>query len=401
MQMIQKGTSSFKHNQMVLIASGGGIPDKITIKRVENKKMMKQFIMLPWTLKIYENDPAWIPPLISDQKKMFNRKKGYFFEVGEAEFFMAFKNGTPVGRLTAQVNHMYEKKYDMETGFFGFFESTNDPEVAGALFDAAQGWLKEKGKTRVEGPHSFSIYDAVGFEVKGEDVMPVVGLFHLAPYYRELAEACGFTKCIDWHCFLVKKIDDYKPYLKDIRENIMKNLDVEFKYYDKKDFNRRIKEIHEIFNTAWDGNWGHLNLTKKQVDMFLGELKMVVVPELAIFAEKDGKTVGFIISIPDINPGLRKLNGRLYPWRLIGLLKSIKKTKKIRTIIMGVLPEYRGQKIDDVFYLLTIENGIRLGYTESDCSLIVETNKKMISALSPLKAEIYKTYRIYEKRITP
>jgi len=229
--------------------------------------------------------------------------------------------------------------------------------------------------------------------------MPVVGLLHFAPYYKDHATACGYTKCIDWHCFLVKKIDDFKPYLKDVRENIMKNQDVKYVYYTPKELKKRAKEIHEIFNRAWDGNWGHLPLTDKQFKMLVDELKLVAVPELIVFAEKDGRTVGFIVSLPDMNPALKILNGRLYPWRLIKALRSIKKVKRIRTIIMGVLPEYRGQKIDDVFYLFTIENGIRLGYVESDCSLIVETNQKMIGALKPLKGQIYKTYRIYEKHI--
>ena len=371
----------------------------IEVKEVKDSKMMKQFIMFPWTSKIYENDPAWVPPIIGDMKKLFNPKKGYFYEIGEVAYFLAYKDGVPAGRITAHVNRMYEEKYNKETGFFGFYEAIDDLAVARSLFATAEGWLKKKGKTRVEGPQSFSIYDSVGFEVLGEEIMPVVGLLHFAPYYKDHATACGYTKCIDWHCFLVKKIDDFKPYLKDVRENIMKTQDVKYVYYTPKELKKRAKEIHEIFNRAWDGNWGHLPLTDKQFKMLVDELKLVAVPELIVFAEKDGRTIGFIVSLPDMNPALKILNGRLYPWRLIKALRSIKKVKRIRTIIMGVLPEYRGQKIDDVFYLFTIENGIRLGYVESDCSLIVETNQKMIGALKPLKGQIYKTYRIYEKHI--
>ncbi|MCX7678032.1 MAG: GNAT family N-acetyltransferase [Spirochaetes bacterium] len=372
---------------------------EIKVKEVVNKKMLKQFIMLPWTAKIYDNDPAWVPPIIADQKKLFDPKKGYFYEIGEVAYFLAYKDNKPVGRITAHINRLYEEKYNKDTGFFGFYEAIDDLYVAHALFSAAEEWLKKKGKTRVEGPQSFSVYDSVGFEVLGEHIMPVVGLFHFAPYYKNHVEACGYTKCIDWHCFLVRKIDDYKPYLQDVRENIMKKQDVKYVYYSPKEMKKRAKEIHEIFNKAWEGNWGHLPLTDKQFKMFVDELKQIAVPELIIFAEKDGKTVGFIVSIPDVNPALRILNGHLYPWRLIKAFREIKKVTKLRTIIMGVLPEYRGQKIDDVFYLYTIENGIRLGYTESDCSLIVETNYKMINALKPLKAECYKTYRIYEKNI--
>ncbi len=373
--------------------------DPIVVKKVDNKAMMKEFIMLPWTLKIYDNDPAWIPPVIHDQKKFFNPEKGYFYEVGEVDYFLAYRNGKPAGRITAHINHMYEKKYDNDTGFFGFYEAINDLEVAKALFNAAESWLKAKGKKVMQGPQSFSIYDSVGFEVHGVDVKPVIGLFHFAPYYREQVEACGFKKCIDWSCFLVRKIDDYKPYLKAVREDYMKGQSIEYKIFNKKDIKQRKVDILTIFNAAWDGNWGHLPLTQKQFDMLVDELLQIAIPELVIFAERDGKAVGFIISIPDVNDAFRELNGHLYPWRIIKALRATKKSKVLRTIIMGVLPEYRGQKIDDVFYLMTIEEGIRQGFEASDCSLIVETNKKMIGALKPLKAEQYKIYRIYEKGI--
>lgn len=375
------------------------MPPPVEVRRVDTKKRMREFILLPWTLGIYQNDPCWIPPVIHDQKQFFDPKKGYFFEIGEVEFFLAYRGGKPVGRITAHVNGLYEKKYDTHTGFFGFYESVDDIEVAQALFGAAEGWLRSKGKKIMNGPQSFSVYDSVGFEVHGQNVRPVIGLLHFAPYYQKLAEACGFRKCIDWHCFLVRKIEDYKPYLKEVRESFMKDQGVEYKTLKWSEWKQRAEDIHRIFNIAWDGNWGHLPLTDKQFNMFVKELKQIAIPELVIFAEKDGRTVGFIVSIPDANPALQMLNGRLYPWRLFKAYRAVKKVKKLRTIILGVLPEYRGLKIDDVFYLRTIEDGIAMGFTESDCSLIVETNHKMIGALKPLKAECYKTYRIYQRDI--
>lgn len=372
---------------------------QIEIRRVENRKVMNEFILLPWTLRIYENDPCWIPPVIHDQKNFFNPQKGYFFEIGEVEFFLAYREGKPVGRITAHVNHLYEKKYDNDTGFFGFYESINDVEVARALFDAGGDWLREKQKKIMNGPQSFSVYDSVGFEVEGLDVRPAIGLLHFAPYYKDLALACGFRKCIDWHCFLVRKIDDYKPYLKEVRESFMKGQNVEYKTLKWSEWPKRSKEIHAIFNASWEGNWGHLPLTDKQFDMFVKELKQIVIPDLVIFAEREGRAIGFVISIPDANVALQILNGRLYPWRLLKAWRAVKKVHRVRTIIMGVLPEYRGQKIDDVFYMRTIEDGVGMGFNESDCSLIVETNKKMIAALKPIKGECYKTYRIFERDI--
>jgi hypothetical protein len=374
----------------------------VEVKRVENNRMMKDFIMLPWTANLYRNDLVWVPPIISDQKKLFDKRKSYFFEIGEAEFFLAYKSGAPVGRITSHVNHLYEKKYDMDTGFFGFYESIDDDTVARSLFDAASHWLKQKDKKVMNGPQSFSIYDSVGFEVEGMDKMPTVGLFHFAPYYKDLAEASGFTKCIDWHCFLVERIhyDKHAPFLEEVKNSLLKNTDVEFKMLDKKNIAKRVKDLQQIFNEAWEGNWGHLPLTNKQMKTIFKELRMFIIPDLAIFAEKNGKTVGFIISVPDVNPGLRNLNGRLYPWRVLKFMREIKKVKRVRTIIMGVLPEYRGQHIDDIFYLKSIEAGLRLDIWETDCSMIVETNKKMLNAMKPFTPNPYKTYRIYQRPIT-
>ena len=373
----------------------------VEVRRVESNGMMKDFIMLPWSARIYVNDPAWIPPIIRDQKRLFDRTKGYFFEIGEAEFFVAYQGSRPVGRITAQVNHLYENKYNNDTGFFGFFEAVNDPEVACALFDTASTWLKHKGKKIMNGPQSFSIYDSIGFEVYGAENIPSVGLFHFAPYYKDLAEACGFVKCIDWYSFLVKRVNyaQHAPYLDEVRKGLLSTTDAVFKKLDKRDMSRRVKEVQHIFNASWEGNWGHLPLTDKQMETIFRELRLFIIPEFAIFAEKDGKTIGFIITIPDINPALRILNGRLYPWRLLRFMREAKKTKRVRTVIMGVLPEYRGQHIDDIFYLKAIEQGLLLDIWESDCSLIAETNTKMIHALQPLTPEHYKTYRIYERAI--
>ncbi|MFH0976355.1 MAG: hypothetical protein V1874_11295 [Spirochaetota bacterium] len=371
----------------------------VTVKKVTTKSMLKEFIMLPWSAGLYENDPAWVPPIIKEQKKFLDPKKGYFFEIGEAVYFLAYKNGKPSGRISAHINRLYEEKYDKETGFFGFFESINDIDVARALFTAAEDWLLSRGKSKINGPQNFSIYDQIGFEVHGENVLPVTGLGHYAPYYKDFVSACGFIKCADWHCVLVKDIEDYKPFLDRVRNSLMEKIDVTFTTLKKSEIKTRAQDIKTIFNKAWESNWGHLPLTDRQFDELFKELSMIIIPELTIFAEKDGETVGFIVSIPDTSPAMKYLNGRMYPWQLPKVLKMIKSTNRLRTIIMGVLPEHRRKMIDTVFYLKTIETGTTMGYESSDCCMVVETNTRLLNALKRLKCEIYKTYRLYEKKI--
>lgn len=371
----------------------------IEVKKVTDKKMMKQFIMLPWTAGIYKNDPAWSPMPIGDQKKMFDPTHGYFFEHGVVDYFIAFKDGVPAGRITAHTYSRYEERYDPTMGFFGFYECIDDDAVSRALLDTARAWLKERGKKKMMGPYSFTTYDSIGIDVIGNNIMPVITLYHFAPYYERQFESYGLKKQVDWFCFLVTKDKLNWDFLNKVRTDIMKrHLDEGIRYVvtSQKEIDKRAQVVKEIFNIAWEGNEAHLPFTDRHFDLLYKELKLVIKPELAIFAEKEGKTIGFIFSIPDANPAIAKLNGRLYPWRIVKALWELRKTKTIRTILMGVLPEHRGKDIDAVLILYTIDNAIKLGYEKADCSLIAETNKKMIGALKYLNADAYKGYRVYE-----
>ena len=371
----------------------------IEIKEVTDKKMMLEFIKVPWKASIYRDDPAWVPPVISDQMHFFDPEHGYFFEHGEAQFFIAYRDGKPAGRIVAHIYPPYNKKYDRDTGFFGFYECIDDLKVSKALFEAARDWLRSKGKKKMNGPQSFTVYDQVGFDIDNNGRMPVIGMFHYAYWYEKHALAFGLAKKTDWFCFMVKKEGiDWRPLFK-IREDLQKKSDITYVTAKRSDIPKRAESIKQIFNIAWEGNEVHLPFTDRQFATMFKELKMAIIPELAIFAEKDGKTVGFILSMPDANPGIAALKGKLYPWRLVRLLWQLKRTKTIRTILMGVLPEYRGQNLDQVLILMTIEIAIGMGYVQSDCSLIAESNKKMIGALKYLSADRYKGYRVYEMDI--
>jgi len=369
----------------------------LTIKRIEDKKALKRFVKFPWT--IYKNDPYWVPPLISDEMKFLDKNKGVFFEFGEAEYFMAFDGDRPLGRISAHVDHEYEKYHDLDTGFFGFFECVNDQQVANALFDAAAEWLASKGKKRIRGPMSFTLYDISGMLYEGFDSSPVILLAYNPPYYNDLVVNAGFQKAIDWYAFMVRKDSPINPTLYKVRERVLRQKNLQIVPINMKDFEKHVREVGKIFREAWMQNWGHVPLTDGQLKHLAKELKLVVVPEVTYLAYLDGECIGFSLSIKDANPALKKANGRLFPFGLIKILLGMRKINRLRTIAMGVLDEYRHRGIDITFYLNTIEEGIKLGYVESECSIIVETNHRMIGALEDLNAERYKTYRFYEKEI--
>lgn len=369
---------------------------KLSTRPVRSRTELKTFVKLPWT--VYRDNPYWVPPLIHDQMNFLDQKKGAFFEFGEAELFLAFDGDQPVGRISAHVNHQYEKYREGQTGFFGFFECINDAAVAQALFASAEEWLRRHGKTRAEGPFNFTLYDASGLLVEGFDSLPVVMLSYNPPYYHDLLVRGGYDKAIDWYAFMVRDTVKLRPSFARIRERILRQ-GIRIETLDLKKLDVAVRHIGEIFNEAWNENWGHVPLTARQLHDLAEELKFVVEPELTYMAFLGDRCIGFSLSVKDAHPALQKANGRLLPFGLVKILWNMRKIHRLRTVAMGVLREHRHRGLDILFYLNTIEEGLKRGYRESECSIIVETNTRMINALEDLQAERYKTYRFYQKNL--
>lgn len=370
---------------------------EIRIQRITTPGERKQFIKLPW--RIYGSDPLWVPQLISEEMKILDPERGTFYQFGEVALFMAWRGSEPVGRISAHVNHQYERYHDLETGFFGFFECCQDQEVADALIGAAAEWLAGKGKQRMMGPMSFSMYDISGILIEGHDTMPCILTAYNPPWYEDLMDQAGMRKAIDWFAFLVKKESIFRPGLQRIAERVLRQEGLEIVQLDMKEFDQRVHEVGRIFSDAWMENWGHVPLTDGQIKDMVNELKMVIVPELTYFALYHGECIGFSLSVKDINPALKSADGRLFPFGMIKLLWNIRKVTRLRTLAMGVMKEHRHRGIDIAFYLRTFQAGVKMGFVDSECSIIVETNDRMIGALRDLSAERYKTFRFYEKQL--
>jgi GNAT superfamily N-acetyltransferase len=338
-------------------------------------------------------------PLLSSEEKALSPKSGAFFQNGEAALFLVYKGKTPVGRISAHVNHQYERFRNQDTGFFGFFECIEDVDAAKALIAAAERWLRDRGKKRMLGPMSFGLYDISGILVDGFNDPPVIMTAYSPPYYRKLVEESGLAKASDWYAFLVHRNVGVPPSLYRIRDRLVRQQKIEFETLDMKQLDRAVELIGQIFADAWMENWEHVPFTDAELDHLLKELKPVVVPELTYLAFHNGRCIGFSLNIKDANPALQKANGRLFPVGLVKMIREMSKITRLRTIAMGVIKEYRHRGIDLVFYLNTIERGRELGFLDSECSLIVESNEPMIRALEDLDAQRYKTFRFYEKTI--
>lgn len=370
----------------------------IEVDQVKTKKDLKDFIKLPW--KIYKNDPCWVPPLISQQKALFDKKKHPFFEHSEADFFIARRSNEPVGTIVAIKNNRHNQVHDENVGFFGFFETVPDYQVASKLLDTVMEWAKTKHLEFIRGPENYSQNEVCGLLVDGFDTPPVILMAHNPPYYQNFIEQYGFTKAMDLWAYCMDKNTQIPERVIKVVERIKAHSRATFRTINKKILNKEIEKVKYIYNNAWEKNWGFVPLTDHEIDHIANELKPIVDQDIVFFAEIEGRPVGFSLAVPDINQALLKINGRLFPFGLLKLLYYSRKIDRLRVIIMGVIKEYRNKGIDSVFYLDTYQKGIAKGYHWGEFSWILENNDPMNTALTNIGAKVYKTYRIYEKKVT-
>jgi len=371
----------------------------VKIRKVENENDRMQFIKLPWLL--YTGDKNWVPPLIFDVRKNLDPKRNPFFQHAEMEMFLAEKDGKLVGRIAAIKNDNHNKFHKDKAGFFGFFESIDDEEVSDLLLDTACEWVKSKGFDEILGPVNPSTNDECGLLIDGFDSPPVFLMTYNPKHYQAKIEDFGFEKAKDLYAYYIpsevinnRKVMDK---LERMAELIKKRNDVTTHKLNMKDLSNEVRKIEEVYNSAWETNWGFVPITTAEFDYLAESLKMVVDPDLVMFAEVAGKPAGFTLSLPDFNQVLKKVNGRLLPFGFLKILTGKKKIDFLRVIIMGVKPEYQKKAIDSVFYLETIKNGNKNGYTGAEISWVLEDNMPMRMTAEKLGAHIYKTYRIYRK----
>lgn len=372
---------------------------EIRVVPVRSEGELWEFLRLPW--RIYQHDPYWVPPIISYQRDFLDPGKGPFFEVGEAQYFLAFHRGRPAGRISAHINRLYDERYDRITGFFGFFECLPEPKVAAALFDAAADWLRQRGRTRLLGPLSFSIYDEVGLLVEGFDSIPAMFQSHNPPYYPQLLGNLGFRKTFDFYALRLTQRFPLEPLEAKIAD-ILQGQNLRLTNYDPRDLERRREEVYDLFNEAWSSNWCHIPLTRKQFDIFYEELKLLLRPNLVRILLDGDDLVAFSIVLPDLNPLVKTFNGELSVWKKLRLLYAAKykPVKKVRALVLGVRQRYQGRKLHHALILKSYVDAVRETPCEfCDLSLIPENLRHYMKAFKVFGAERYKIFRIVEKDI--
>jgi len=372
----------------------------VVVRPITGGTDLDHFIRLPW--RIYRDDPHWVPPLVADVRSLLDPKHP-FHDHAELQLFLAWRDGVPVGRVAAILNHAHNRFHEDELGFFGLFECTDDPDVAGALLAESEAWLSARGRTGVQGPFNLSTNDELtspGVLVDGFDTPPVVMMGHTPPYYEGLLERFGYAGVKDLVCYWVdRQAAPPDRFLRALARGA-RTKGIALRPLDLRQMERDVDAIQQVYNSAWERNWGFVPMTPAEIAYMAKHLRPVVRPELCLLAFQDERPVAFILALPDYNQALRHLNGRLLPLGIFKLLWYRRQIDAVRVITLGVTPEHRLLGVDAMLMGLVFQNAVKLGMAEGECSWILEDNWVMRRGIERAGGRLYKTYRVYGKDLS-
>lgn len=392
----EAGTSEAGHPGSPPVSAGRG---GATVRPVEGSSELDRFIRFPWSVQA--NDPHWVPPLISDVRSALDAAKHPFHRHAEVQCFLAWRGDMAVGRIAAIHNRTHVEFQDERTGFFGLFECIDDAGVAAALLEAAEQWVRSRDMERIRGPMNLSTNEELsspGILIDGFDTPPSILMSHNPPYYAALVQSNGYVKSKDLLAYWLEGEEPPERVLRGV-EKIRKRENVHVRPLEMRRFKEEVGTVQDIYNSAWERNWGFVPMSAAEIEHMARQLRPIVDPALCLFAEVDGETVAFGLGLPDYNRALRHLNGRLFPFGLIKLLWYRRRIDAARVITLGVKPGFRHKGLDALIITELFRAGARGGMSQGECSWILEDNWDMRRGLERIGAEVYKTYRVYEKEL--
>jgi GNAT superfamily N-acetyltransferase len=368
----------------------------LTVQPVTTRRQRKQFLNLPWTL--YRGDPNWVPPLRLDQEELVGYRHHPFYERNEIQTFLAFRGDEVCGRIAAILNRNHNDYHHEKRGFWGFFESVDDQEVANALFDAVRQWFAQRDILQLRGPMNPAFHYTLGLLTEGFDSPPTFLMTYNPSYYPRLAETYGFRKAQDLFAYYGHRdqLPASSAKVGPIADQIIQRYNVRLRPLDRKRFLKDVEEFVGICNRALPAHWSFVPLPDNEVKHLAKGLRWLLVPELAVGAEIDGRLVGVVLALPDYNPRIKRIDGRLFPFGFLRLIRNKQAIKKVRLAAAYVVPEYQLHGIGLVLLRALVPKGLEWGMEEVEYSWVAESNHLSRGALEKGGAKRIKTYRVYD-----
>jgi GNAT superfamily N-acetyltransferase len=374
----------------------------VEIRAVTSKRDLNSFIKLPFAL--YRNEPRWVAPLLMDLRKRLDRDKNPFFSHAEAEFFLAWRDGRAVGRISAHIDRHLNDYQGNDWGLWGWFECEDDPATARALIEAAEGWLRARGRSTMVGPMDFTTNDECGLLIEGHERPPIILCPWHHPYYQRLLEEdLGLTKAMDlymWSLHVTGR-ENVNRRIWEIADRVESVHGIVCRNFRKRDLESEVSRFLEVYNSAWERNWGFVPLTEEEVRTYAKDLKPVLDENWAMVAERKdtGEVVGAALSLPDYNQVLAKLRppGRLLPFGWVTALRERSHIDAVRVFALGVKPEYQHTGIAARFYQMHFDAAERTPQKGGEMGWILETNRPMNRAMEGMGGKIVRRFRIYQR----
>lgn len=369
------------------------------VRPVSTKNESDDFFLLPWDL--HSKDPNWVPPLRIAVKDLLDTKKNPFFKHATMQLWVAYRDGKRVGRIAGVVDQNHNTFHEEKTAFWGFFETENDIETAKALFGVVEAWSKQKGMAMLRGPMNPSTNHECGMQISAFDTKPFIMMTQNPAYYPELVEKAGFSKAKDLYAWLVDNSAPFDPKLVRRAAQLEQAEHVKYRHVDMKNFDAEIERLLEVYNDAWEKNWGFVPMTDEEFRHMAKDMKQIVVPEMLLIIEVKGETAGFALWLPDVNQVFAKIpDGKLFPTGLLKILWHTKVRKTMnrgRILTLGLKKKYQRMGLAPLMYMRYFQIAPKLGYPIAECSWVLEDNKPMNAGLKYMNGKHYKTYRIYDK----
>jgi hypothetical protein len=365
-----------------------------------NSRDVLRFLKVSYS--IYRDDPNWVAPLLMDLKKVFTDANP-LFDHAVMQLWIATRGGRDVGRIAGIIDHNHNHAAKDQAAFFGFFESVNDDDVSHRLFETVNAWTRQAGLQRLLGPMNPTTNDECGLLIDGFDGAPVIMMTYNPRYYVTLMEAAGFRKAKDLLAFHMDLAKIPMDRLGRIATKIkQRNPDLTFRPVRRKTLQQDLTRLKEVYNAAWEANWGFVPMTDAEVDFMAARLKPLLMEGLIWLTEAGSEPVGFLLALPDYNVALKPLQGRLLTPKLLGFIPYLlgwKCPPRTRVVTLGVKHKYRGKGLESAMLIEGLRVGMAAGVRESEASWILEDNVMMCRMLEAIGGRVYRTYRIYDRPV--
>jgi GNAT superfamily N-acetyltransferase len=372
----------------------------LVVRPVRGRRDLRKFIDLPY--RLHSNSTVWVPPLRLERRLFLSRRLNAFFKHGDAQLFLAERDGVVVGRISAHSDEAFNSYHGNRWGMFGFLELVDDPEVLPALLAAAEGWLRSHGRDRMVGPMDFTMNDESGVLIEGFEREPMIKQPWHPPYYAARCEEAGLEKAVDLLMWELHISDRTKmlPVIFKLAEEVGPRHGIHVRKMSRRSLRRDMDRFAEVYNAAWSENWGFVPYSKTDLDQYAQELQLVFDPHWFMVAETaEGETVAVAITVPDVNQVLKRMNGRLLPlgwWRFLRRRRVI---DRVRVGFLGVKPEFQHTGIAAAMYVEHFDMAIETPQKWGEMGWILETNRNMNRAMEAMGGRVVRRFRVYERQL--